>query len=268
MTVEPAVPAVSVEDMTVGHGGDVLLSGMTFSVSAGEIVSIVGRSGCGKSSLMRILVGLELPMAGAVRICGKDPAKLLMAGGVEAPSSYGVLFQDGALWTSMTLLENVSLPLLNYSGLHGNDIHDLASFKLALVGLSGFEDSYPHEISGGMAKRAAIARAMALDPTILFLDEPSAGLDPHTSRQLDELILQIRTCYGTAIVLVSHELHSIVRISDRVAFLDVETRSMLKIAAVEEMAADSQHGAIGEFFAGVRTGFGESPKACRRGSRP
>ncbi|MDR2668065.1 MAG: ATP-binding cassette domain-containing protein [Puniceicoccales bacterium] len=246
------VPAVFAENLSVGHGGDVLINGLTLSVGAGEILAIVGRSGCGKSSLMRIFIGLERPMAGAVHLCGMDPAELLLAGGVRAPSTYGVMFQDGALWTSMTLLENVSLPLLNYSGLRGDDIRDLAAFKLALVGLAGSEDAYPHEISGGMAKRAAIARAMALDPAILFLDEPSAGLDPHTSRQLDELILQIRACYGTAIVFVSHELRSIAHIADRVAFLDMETKSMLQVATLEEIVTDSPHEAVREFFAGVQ----------------
>ena len=258
--VRQPLPAVAVENLSVGHGGDVLLHGVSFSLAAGEILSIVGRSGCGKSSLMRILVGLDLPMAGSVRICGSNPVELLSIGGVGASKKYGVMFQDGALWTSMTLLENVSLPLLNHSGFSGSDICDLAAFKLALVGLSGFEDSYPYEISGGMAKRAAIARAMVLDPAILFLDEPSAGLDTHTSRQLDELILQIRSCYGTAIAMISHELRSIARISDRVAFLDVGTKSMLQIADTEEMMTTSPHGAIREFFAGV------SPSELRFGT--
>ncbi|MDR1435696.1 MAG: ATP-binding cassette domain-containing protein [Puniceicoccales bacterium] len=244
-----SVAAISVDGVSVGHGGLPLLSGVTFSVAAGEILAIVGKSGCGKSTLLRVLVGLDRPMAGAVRVCGMNPAEMLRMGGAMAAKTYGVLFQDCALWTSMTLLENVLLPLRNYSRNGEEEIRNLAKFKLALVGLEGFENAYPHEISGGMAKRAAIARAMALDPPILIFDEPSAGLDPCTAKQIDKLILQIRSICGTAIVLISHELGSIGRLSDRVAFMDVETKSMRPIAKLEEMmvtaAADS---ALRDFF--------------------
>ncbi|MDR2663922.1 MAG: ATP-binding cassette domain-containing protein [Puniceicoccales bacterium] len=241
-------PLLAVEGVAVQRGGRPLLEGLNFLVGRGEVFSFVGMSGCGKSTLLRILLGMDRPAAGTVRLCGEDPAELLRKGGIAVPRTYGVLFQEGALWTSMTLLENVSLPIRSYAGLCEEDAADLAAFKLALVGLAGFENFYPNQISGGMARRAAIARAMALDPPLLFFDEPSTGLDPVTSRQLDELILQLRTCYGTAVVLVTHDLNSIRRVSDRVAFLDEESHSLLQIAPPEEIANQSPHRVVRDFF--------------------
>ncbi|MDR0340190.1 MAG: ATP-binding cassette domain-containing protein [Puniceicoccales bacterium] len=254
-------PVLTVTELAIRRGNRSLLEGVSFSVAQGEIFSIIGASGCGKSSLLRILLGLDLPASGTVRLCGVDPAKLLRQGGVAVPHSYGVLFQEGALWTSMSLLENVSLPIRNYHReFSDEEITDLAIFKLALVGLGGFENFYPNQISGGMARRAAIARAIALDPPVLFLDEPSAGLDPVTARQLDELILQLRSCHGTAVVLITHDLSSIRRISDRAAFLDQESRSLLEIAPPAEMAERSPHRPVRDFF-GDRLGNWPKKKA-------
>ncbi|MDR0679200.1 MAG: ATP-binding cassette domain-containing protein [Puniceicoccales bacterium] len=243
-------PVLAVMELAIQRGSRLLLQGVSFSVAPGEIFSIIGASGCGKSSLLRILLGLDLPAAGTVRLCGANPAELLMRGGAAVPHSYGVLFQEGALWTSLTLLENVSLPIRNYLELNDEETTELAAFKLALVGLGGFEHFYPSQISGGMARRAAIARAIALDPPLLFFDEPSTGLDPVASRQLDELILQIRACYRTAIVLITHDLNSIRRISDRTAFLDRESHSLLQIAPPAEMSKKSPHRAVRDFFWG------------------
>jgi phospholipid/cholesterol/gamma-HCH transport system ATP-binding protein len=246
-----ALAAIEVEGLTLRHGERVLMSQISFSVEPGEIFAIIGGSGCGKSTLLSYLNGLRTPSPGEghLQFFGEDADELFSASDGRRPRTCGVLFQGGALWTSMTLLENVSLPLQRHTFFSSEEITDLAAFKLALVGLQGFEDHYPHEISGGMAKRAGIARALSLDPKILFLDEPSAGLDPVTSRHLDELILSIRQSQGTVVVLVTHELSSIFTVADRVAFLDKETQSLLQIGTPMGLAQSSPHSAVREFFA-------------------
>ncbi|MDR3316837.1 MAG: ATP-binding cassette domain-containing protein [Puniceicoccales bacterium] len=241
--------AIEVRDLTLRHGERVLIRSLDFSVGQGEIFAVIGASGCGKSTLLNYLAGLQLPASGegSIRLLGKDMEELIAAP-AERPRTCGVLFQTGALWTSMTLLENLSLPL----SLHGNfspkEVEEMAAFTLALVGLRGYEHHRPHEISGGMAKRAGIARAMVLDPPILFLDEPSAGLDPVTSKNLDELILGIRRFQGTTIVLVTHELRSIFRVADRAAYLDRESNSLLEIGPPDALARHSLHPNVREFF--------------------
>ncbi len=215
------------EGVSIGYGDRVIQRDLNFTVGQGEIFAVMGPSGCGKSTLMRSAIGLLEPFAGRILYAGEsfwdaDPErqKFLMR-------SFGVTYQGGALWNSMSLAENVALPLTEFLGLLDGQADEIASLKLALVGLAGFEDYYPAEISGGMRKRAAIARAMALDPDTLILDEPSSGLDPISSRLLDELIVHLRDSLGTTIVIVSHELYSILSICDNSVFLDMETSTML-----------------------------------------
>lgn len=218
--------AVSVRGLQVGYGSYVLMRDVNFDVNRGDIFFIMGGSGCGKSTLLHVLIGLKPPQAGVVYFGGVNYWGGTPAVRREAMRGAGVLFQSGALWSSMTLAENVGLPLRIYTGLGDDEIRELASLKLSLVGLAGFEDYYPSEISGGMLKRAGLARALALDPEILFLDEPSAGLDPVSSNLLDELIRELRDSLGATFVIVSHELASIFSIGTNGIFLDVNTRTV------------------------------------------
>jgi phospholipid/cholesterol/gamma-HCH transport system ATP-binding protein len=220
-------PAIEVAGLECRYGDRVVLENVSFAVKRGEIFFIIGGSGCGKSTLLRNLVGLHQPPKGAVRYFGHD---FTHAGSAERKAllrTFGVLYQSGALWSSMTLRENVSLPLELYTRLSRRERDELVGLKLAQVGLAGYEDYYPAEISGGMKKRAGLARALALDPSVVFFDEPSAGLDPITSLKLDDLIRQIRDTLGTTIVVVSHELASIFGIADRVIMLDREVRGII-----------------------------------------
>ncbi len=219
--------AIEVENLQCGYDGRVVLDRVSLAVKRGEIFFIIGGSGCGKSTLLRHLIGLNEPTHGAVRYFGSD---FTHADGEERRRmlrTFGVLFQSGALWSSMTLRENVSLPLELYTDLSRAQRDEIAALKLAQVGLAGYEDYFPAEISGGMKKRAGLARALALDPAIVFFDEPSAGLDPITSLRLDDLIREMRETLGTTIVVVSHELASIFSIADRVVMLDPETRGVI-----------------------------------------
>ncbi len=225
LSEEDRVPRIRVRDLTVAFGSYVLMSKVSFDVEPGDIFMIMGGSGCGKSTLLRVLMGLKEPSAGTVQYDGADFWNGTANTRSELMRGTGVLFQNGALWSSMTLAENVQLPLQLYTDMDAAMIREYASLKLALAGLAGFEDYYPSEISGGMRKRAGLARAMALDPPILFLDEPSAGLDPVSSRLLDDLILELRESLGTTFVIVSHELASIFAIANNGIFLDAQTRT-------------------------------------------
>ena len=218
---------IEVQDLTMAFGRHVVQSGVSFDVRAGEIFVIMGDSGCGKSTLMRHMIGLQRPAAGRVLYGGEDFWDSGEAEQEELQRGFGVLYQTAALFSAMTLAENVSLPLLEYTELSPGRAHEVALLKLALVGLAGFEEYYPSEISGGMRKRAGLARAMALDPDILYFDEPSAGLDPLSSRRLDDLILELRESLGTTIVLVTHELPSIFELGDNAVFLDAERKTMI-----------------------------------------
>jgi phospholipid/cholesterol/gamma-HCH transport system ATP-binding protein len=221
-----ASPHIVVEDLTMAYGDFVVMKDLNFTIYRGDVFIIMGGSGCGKSTLMRHMIGLKSPAKGRVLYDGN--VSFWDVGPEERDRvmrHVGVMYQSGALWSSMTLAENVSLPMEEYTDLKSSEMRDIASLKLSLVGLAGFEDYYPSEISGGMAKRAAIARAMALDPDILFLDEPSAGLDPISARNLDELILELRESLGTTFVVVTHELASIFTIANNSVFLDVELRT-------------------------------------------
>jgi phospholipid/cholesterol/gamma-HCH transport system ATP-binding protein len=222
-------PRIAVQDLTIAYGSAVIQRDLTFSIQPGEIFIIMGRSGCGKSTLLRCLMGLLRPAQGEVFYDGEPFWAASAAERARMMRRCGVLYQSGALWSSMTLAENVALPLEAYRALRPRALRAVVSLKLALVGLAGCEDLYPFELSGGMRKRAALARAMALDPDILFFDEPSAGLDPLSSRRLDELILELRASLGATIVVVTHELASIVTIGDNSIFLDVETKTLLAV---------------------------------------
>lgn len=244
----PASPAIEVADLSCGYDGRVVLKDVSFTVARGEVFFVIGGSGCGKSTLLRNLIGLHHPLAGKVKFLGRSFTDADTKARRKLLRTFGVLYQGGALWTSLTLRENVSLPLEEYTDLSKREIGELAALKLGQVGLTGFEDYYPSEISGGMKKRAGLARALALDPSILFLDEPSAGLDPVTSRKLDELILQVRDTFGTTLVVVSHELASIFGIADRVIMLDREQQGIIAEGDPRELAAGSRDPRVTEFL--------------------
>jgi phospholipid/cholesterol/gamma-HCH transport system ATP-binding protein len=241
-------PAVEAWSIDCGYGGEPIIKDLSFSVCRGEIFFIIGGSGCGKSTLLRHLVGLNHPTAGDVRFFGESFLAAEAGPRRELLKRFGVLYQSGALWSSLTLLENVCLPLEEYTSLNKAARAELAAFKLAQVGLAGYENYYPAEISGGMKKRAGFARALALDPAIVFFDEPSAGLDPITSRKLDELILQIRELHGTTCVVVSHELDSIYGIADRVLMLDKAARGRIALGDPRELALSSADPRVREFL--------------------
>jgi phospholipid/cholesterol/gamma-HCH transport system ATP-binding protein len=217
---------ITIQDLTMAYGDFVLMRDLDFTVNRGDVFIIMGGSGCGKSTLMKIMIGLKSPAKGQVFYGDVNFWESELEERDRMMRQMGILYQSGALWSSMTLAENIALPLEQYTDLSHGQIRELASYKLSLVGLAGFEDFYPSEISGGMRKRAGLARAMALDPDILFFDEPSAGLDPISAHLLDELILELRESLGTTVVVVTHELASIFAIGNNSVFLDAETRTM------------------------------------------
>jgi phospholipid/cholesterol/gamma-HCH transport system ATP-binding protein len=217
---------IEVRELTMAYGARVVQQELSFHVERGQIFVVMGDSGCGKSTLLRHMIGLNRPRTGDVLYAGEGYWAAEPPRREDLKRRFGVLYQYAALFSSMTLEENVSLPLLEYSGLTPAEASEVAATKLALVGLAGFEQHYPAEISGGMKKRAGLARAMALDPEILYFDEPSAGLDPLSSRRLDDLILELRDSLGTTIVLVTHELPSIFELGDNAVFLDAERKTM------------------------------------------
>jgi phospholipid/cholesterol/gamma-HCH transport system ATP-binding protein len=243
-----ASPAIEAAHLDCGYDGKIVLKDVSFTVRRGEIFFIIGGSGCGKSTLLRHLVGLHQPTAGVVKFFGESFTAADPTARRSLLKTFGMLFQSGALWSSLTLRQNVSLPLEEYTTLGARAIEELATLKLAQVGLTGFEDYYPAEISGGMKKRAGLARALALDPAIVFFDEPSAGLDPITSRKLDELIVQIRETFGTTIVVVSHELASIFDIADRVIMLDRDAKGIIAEGRPRELAVNSRDARVSEFL--------------------
>ena len=216
---------ITVKNLTLAYGDFVVMKDLNFSVKKGEVFVIMGGSGCGKSTLLRNMIGLREPASGVVFYDGKNFTDSSEEEKTNMLRNFGVLYQRGALWSSMTLAENIALPLREFTNLSEADIEEIVELKLALVGLRGFGSFYPSEISGGMCKRAGLARAIALEPDILFFDEPSAGLDPISSRRLDELILQMRDSLGATIVVVTHELASIFTIADCAIFLDNKTRT-------------------------------------------
>jgi phospholipid/cholesterol/gamma-HCH transport system ATP-binding protein len=241
-------PHITVSHLTMAFDSFILMRDLNFTINYGDVFIIMGGSGCGKSTLLRHLIGLEEPTQGEIfygdeNFTRTDPAKRQ-----EMMRRMGVLFQSGALWTSMTLAENVGLPLEEFTDLHPVEIREIALLKLALVGLKGFEDYYPSEISGGMQKRAGLARAMALDPEILMLDEPSAGLDPISSRLIDDLILELRDNLGATIVVVTHELSSIFAIGNNCVFLDAEAKTIIAQGDPKELLAHSRDPRVHRFL--------------------
>ena len=218
--------AIEVRDLTMAYGGRVVMRDLSFQVRRGEIFVIAGGSGSGKSTLLKHLIGLKKAAEGSILFDGRDFGEADETSRKGMLRRMGVLYQNGALWSGLTLAENVALPIEEFTGLPAESIAQLVSLKLALVGLRGFEGYYPVEISGGMRKRAALARAVAMDPEMLFFDEPSSGLDPITASRLDDLILQLRDSLGPTIVVVSHDLDSIFKIADRMLFLDIEQKTM------------------------------------------
>src|SRR2546425_1370128 len=244
----PTEPRMTINNLTMAYGSFVIQRDLTFSIQPGEIFIIMGGSGCGKSTLLRHLIGLLRPATGEVLYDGQNFWAAIPEEREHMMRRCGVLYQSGALWSSMTLAENVALPLGEYTDLRPAEIRDVVSLKLALVGLAGFEDFYPAEISGGMRKRAGLARAMALDPDILFFDEPSAGLDPLSSRRLDDLILELRDSLGATMVVVTHELASIFAIADNAVFLDAETRTMIAWGAPKTLRDECPNPTVRRFL--------------------
>ena len=239
---------IEIRDLTMAYGSFVVMRDINALIKRGEIFVIMGGSGCGKSTLLRHMVGLKEPNRGDVFYDGIGFWKSEEEARQGVLRRFGVLFQSGALWSSMTLAENIGLPVGEYTDLSPAEINEIAALKLALVGLKGFEDYYPSQISGGMQKRAGLARAMALDPEILFFDEPSAGLDPISSRLLDDLILELRDSLGATVVVVTHELASIFTIGNNSAFLDAETRTMIAGGDPKELLAHSQNPTVRRFL--------------------
>jgi phospholipid/cholesterol/gamma-HCH transport system ATP-binding protein len=232
----------------MAYGSTVIQRDLNFTVRAGEIFIIMGGSGCGKSTLLRHLIGLQAPARGDVLYDGESFWAAPPDDRQRMMRRFGVLYQKGALWSSMTLAENVALPLQEFTDLPAGQIAEIVSLKLALVGLAGVEGFYPSEISGGMQKRAGLARAMALDPDILFFDEPSAGLDPISSKLLDDLILELRESLGATVVVVTHELASIFAIGDSAVFLDAETRTQIALGNPRALLADSTEAKVRAFL--------------------
>lgn len=239
--VPPSAPDhLTVANLSIGYGERVVMRDLNFSIKRGDVFVIMGASGCGKSTLLKVLIGLNAPMQGDVLFHNDAMGTVNFWQSSPAERNQimrhaGTTFQGGALWSSMTLAENVALPLGQYTTLTPAEIRDLVSYKLSLVGLAGFEDYYPSEISGGMQKRAGLARALALDPEIVFFDEPSAGLDPVSARLLDDLIMELRASLGTTIVVVTHELASIFHIATNAIYLDVESRTMSSMGRPQDL---------------------------------
>ncbi len=241
-------PIIEVHDLDMKYGERIIQHDLDFAVRRGEIFVIMGGSGSGKSTLLRHLIGLVHPARGDVLYDGESFWQADQGARQHMMRRFGVLYQNGALWSSMTLADNVALPLEEYTDLGPAEIREIVSLKLSLVGLAGFEDFYPAEISGGMRKRAGLARAMALDPDILFFDEPSAGLDPISSKLLDDLILELRESLGATVVIVTHELPSIFAVATNSVFLDAETKTMIATGHPRTLLAEAQDPKVREFL--------------------
>jgi phospholipid/cholesterol/gamma-HCH transport system ATP-binding protein len=239
---------IKAENLTVGYGDNVLMREIDFNINKHDIFIIMGGSGCGKSSLLRVLTGLVPPLGGKIFINGHNFIGADQQQKKQIMQDSGILYQSGALFSCMTLAENVALPLQLYRHYPEKQIKELVSLKLALVGLAGFEEYYPSEISGGMKKRAGLARALALDPEIVYFDEPSAGLDPISSKLLDDLILDINHSLGTTIVIVTHELSSIFAIGNNSIYLDGSSKSIIGRGNPNEMLKNPPNETVYQFL--------------------
>ncbi len=246
---EKKPPSVlSVKNLEMRYGSTLIQQNLNFEISKGDIFIIMGGSGCGKSTLLKHLIGLVKPAEGAVYYGGTDFWAADEQARGKLLQDIGILYQQGALWSSQTLAENVAVPLKEYTDLNEKEIRDLCAFKLQLVGLAGFDDYYPSEISGGMRKRAALARAIALDPKFLFFDEPSAGLDPVSAKLLDDLILELRDTLGATIAVVTHELASIYAIGSNSVFLDPVSKTMIAQGNPTTLLNESKDARVIEFL--------------------
>jgi len=239
---------ITVNDLSMAYGDFVIQQDLSFTVNKEDIFIIMGGSGCGKSTLLRLLVGLKQPASGNIFYQDTNFWQASEQRRNEIMRNNGILYQSGALWSSMTLAENIALPLAEYTNLATAEIKELVSLKLALVGLSGFEDYYPSQISGGMQKRAGLARAIALDPDILFFDEPSAGLDPVSAKLLDDLILELRDSLGATLIIVTHELASIFAIGNNSVFLDAESKTMIASGDPNILLKETENAKVRQFL--------------------
>jgi len=246
--VPEADAPIVVEDVTMAYGDFVVQRGLNFTVKRGDIFILMGGSGCGKSTVMRALIGMQPPAKGRVWFNGQSLWEIDESARQGLLQRCGVVFQSGGLWSSMTLAENVELTLGEYTDLSAKDMREVAKLKLALVGLADFEEFYPSEISGGMQRRAGVARALALDPEILFFDEPSAGLDPISSRRLDELILELRDSLGATIIVVTHELASIFTIGSNSVVLDPDSKTQIATGDPNWLREHSDNTSVREFL--------------------
>ncbi len=248
----PVVPMggahIAVRGLSVGYGERTVQHDLAFDIARGSVFVIMGPSGCGKSTVLRALIGLLQPQAGSVHFAGESFWEVDADRRDRLRQRFGVMYQGGALWSSMTVAENVGLPLEEHTALDAGTIRKLAEFKLALVGLRGFEDFYPAEISGGMNKRVGVARALALDPEVVFFDEPSAGLDPLSSRRLDDTLLALRDGLGCTMVLVTHELDSIFNIADDAVLLDPESGTLIARGNPRELREHSDDPRVRRFL--------------------
>ena len=241
-------PALEVSGLTMAHGERIVMEHLDFQVRRGEIFVIMGGSGSGKSTLLKHLIGLMKPAKGRILYGGEDFGEADPETRRRMLRRMGVLYQNGALWSGLTLAENVALPLEEFTKLESEEIAEVVALKLALVGLRGFEGFYPAAISGGMRKRAALARAIALDPDVVFFDEPSSGLDPISASRLDDLILELSASFGTTVVVVTHDLASIFRIADRALFLDIEQKTMTALGDPADLRDNSPSEEVHKFL--------------------